>query len=152
MVLLRISRNISVADISQASTGQFQCYWFVAFLFSLQRTFGRKRNQNQRGSFKDGVFANQIAHGCGKKTTGMFPVHVAVHVPAAGKDQKGNLASPAAEYEIIQFRSLDSYMSMFLQPETSTCTTDFSSPPSLRYFKHRHVLLLECVPLWHAKK
>lgn len=89
-----------------------------------------------------------------KKPTGMFPVDVGVDVSAAGKHQKGNLASPAAEYEMIQFRSLDIYMSVFLQPGTSTCPspTDFSSPPSLRYFKHRHVLLLECVPLWHAKK
>lgn len=61
MVLLRISRNISVADISQTSTAQFQCHWFTAFLFSLQRTFGRKRNQNQRGSFKDGVFAHHVS-------------------------------------------------------------------------------------------
>lgn len=64
---------------------------------------------------------------------------------AAAKDQKGNVASLPAEYEIIQFRSLDIYNCIyrFLQPETSTCpsTTDFSSPPSLRYFKHRHVLL-----------
>lgn len=70
MVLLRVPRNISVADISQTSTAQFQCYWFIAFLSSLQRTFGRKRNQNQRGSFKDGAFAHQIAHGCGKTNDG----------------------------------------------------------------------------------
>lgn len=51
---------------------------------------------------------------------------------AAAKDQKGNVASLPAEYEIIQFRSLDiySYIYRFLQPETSTCpsTTDLSSP------------------------
>lgn len=30
----------------------------AAFRFPLQRTFGRKRNPNQRGSFKDGTLAN----------------------------------------------------------------------------------------------
>lgn len=47
---------------------------FIAFLFPLQRTFGRKRNQNQRGSFKDGVFVNQIAHGLENTTAWVFLV------------------------------------------------------------------------------
>lgn len=136
MVLLRISRNISVADISQTSTAQFQCHWFTAFLFSLQRTFGRKRNQNQRGSFKDGVCAHQTAHGC------------VLMCRQQEKDLKGNLASPAAEYEMIPLRSLDLCLSVCV----CVCSQERPLVPSLTYFKHRHVVLLECVPLWHAKK